>query len=817
MCDTINVYIILFGGAMKRVLVMLMAILMILNSMVVMASAKNISFSDGEITETIDDVGEISSIFYDNKEKKININGTVAHDTMVSRNEDKLEVYRIPLGASASDIISDDDIEPVMSADISVKFHFSIKAETPIDRFSAYVVVIRGESGEWTTIGEPLYASVNIPAVKPFDDKANYKGISTALTSNGTAAGVGSAIVPVEFERLLSHSSTGYIYSLQGTHIYFDKQYINDLDVKIKSYATIGARVYLQFTFDDNASSGVVALPSSGEGSDVPDMRNEQNLTLISAFTEFLCDRYSMLSGIILGERINEAYPGAEHMTTREYAENYAHYMLTVANVARPLISDLDIVLPLGDENSYSVSEQSSEGESGEVSDGEPIESILTGAMLLSDMSEFLEASHVGRFVYSTMMETASVPYGITEETLKSKAFSNSGYKGINADTVQVYSDYLKALNEKYPSSAPVGFIFKWTPSADTTGNVLATAYAYSYFKLMGLSNIISFVISFESFEAQGKYGAQDDIANIMKYIDTSSCFDVTAPQLKSLGVSSWYSIIRNMYTGKFDTRRIIKAQIYEGLPEGIIGSYVYYDFMYYTDISLWSAGNFCDSLKIDHSKTSGRSLRAHFTPDLRTPTEYSEFFCDYDYPENFVFTPYLSLCFSIDEDETNVAADVTGTTESAPSPKKSLYEVKITMGSDNTTSEVGVICAAGEKCELIFDMSDFSVDSMVEHIKISVRSLSDAESAKGYTLSLASIIGHSTAHTAGELSGLVSDERFRIRDLYNDTHTSEISEKNTWMIMLGAGLIVIVIGVGVFMCFRREDEREDTPTDTED
>ena len=113
------------------------------------------------------------------------------------------------------------------------------------------------------------------------------------------------------------------------------------------------------------------------------------------------------------------------------------------------------------------------------------------------------------------------------------------------------------------------------------------------------------------------------------------------------------------------------------------------------------------------------------------------------------------------------------------------------------------------------FDMSEFSVDSMVEYIKVSVRSLGSSDSTKGYTFSLSSITGHSMTHTAGELSGLISDERLRIRDLYNDTHAPEISEKNTWMIMLGAGLTVVVIGIGVFMCFRREEEHSDT-TDTE-
>lgn len=786
---------------MKRVIALLIAVLVIFPLAITSISATNISFSDGVLSEDNDDIGEISNIFYSDKEKKITINGTVAHSTMVERNDDKLEVYRIPIGASAAEIISDDSIKPLISTDISVKFHFTIKAESALDRFSAYVVVIRSKSGEWTTIGEPLYASVESSVPENKEDKSAYKGISTALTSNATAVDVGSVIIPVRFEQLLSHSSTGYIYSVQGTHIYFDKQYISDLDAKLKSYSAIGANVYLQFTFDADGASGIVALPAKSGAPAIPDMSREQNLTLISAFTEFLCDRYISLSGIILGERVDEAYPGAETMTPRAYSENYAQYMLTVANVARSLEPSIDILLPLGDTNSYSGAREDNADE-------------FSGAMLLSDVCDFLDYSHVGKFAYSTLIETDSVPYGISETTLQTKEFSNSGYDGINADTASVYSDYLIALSAKY-DSAPSGFIFKWTPSDETVGNVLATAYSYSYFKLMGISNIRAFVISFEAPESAGNYSAQDEISNIMKYIDTSLCFDVTAPQLELLGVSSWYSIISNMYSGKFDMRRIMQPEIYNELPEGILGSYVYYDFMYYTDLSLWSAGNFCDSLKIDHSKVSGRSLRAHFTPNLRTPTEYSEFFCDYDYPENYVFTPYLSICFSIDEDEVK-RADDTGETQSQSVAKKPLYEVKITMGSAQTVSELSVVCASGEKNEVIFNMAEFSTDSMAEYIKVSVRALDGSDAAKGYTFSLASITGHSTVYTAGELSGLISNERLRIRDLYGNEDESTKQEKNSWMIMIGTGVTVLVIGVGVFMCFRREDEHTEETEDSD-
>ena len=787
---------------MKRAVVLLMAIVMIFNTMIIFASAENISFNNGQITTNSDDIGTISSIFYSEKEKKININGTVAHNTMVSRNEDKLEVYRVPIGKTLEEVISAPDTKPLITADISVKFHFTIKAEKNIDRFSAYAVIIRSKTGEWITIGKPLYASVASTLSGDNQNKANYKGISTALTSNATDIGATSVIISVHFDKLLSRSSTGYLYSLQGTHIYFDKQYINELDAKIKSYNAMGSKVYLQFIFDNQGASGVVALSTANGESAVPDMRIEQNLTLICAFTDFICDKYTYLSGVILGEKIDASYPGSDIISLSKYAENFAQYMLVVANVARPVIPDLDIVLPLSDADSYSKrADVSNEPE-------------CTGAKLLKSIASFLDESHIERFIYSTMIETSSVPYGITEESLVSKSFSTVGYDGINADSAQAYSDYIKTLQQTY-SSAPLGFIFKWEPDAQTTGNVLACAYAYSYFKLMGVSNISSFVVSFENYELLGNYRALDEISNLMKYIDTSLCFEITAPQLQMLGGGNWYAVIKNMYSGTFAMRDIITAERISALPEGILGSYVYYDFMYYTDVSLWETGNFCDSIKIEHSKVSGRSLRAHFTPNLRTPSEYSEFFCNYDYPESYVYTPYVSFRFSIDEDE--IAPATTSNSTGTAATKKSLYEVKITMWADNKVSEVSALCMPEEKCDVLFDMSEFSDGATVDCIKISVRSLGSSEERRGYCFSLSSIMGHSASYTAGELSSLIIEERMKIRDLLVESVTSEKIELNTWMIMIGAIVIIMAIGVGVFMCFRKEDSTETEDIDTED
>jgi hypothetical protein len=168
------------------------------------------------------------------------------------------------------------------------------------------------------------------------------------------------------------------------------------------------------------------------------------------------------------------------------------------------------------------------------------------------------------------------------------------------------------------------------------------------------------------------------------------------------------------------------------------------------------------------------------------------------------VYTPYVSVLFSIEEDE--IKSDGIDDDDVTPSVS-SLYEVSITMGSDKNMSELTVVCIAGEEHEILFDMSEFSDISMASYIKVSMRKLGDIEDGKGYSFYLSSIKGYSDVYSSGELSGLIADERLRIRDMYDDSVESEPSEKSTWMLMMGAGLTVIVIAIGVFMCFRREDD----------
>ena len=232
-----------------------------------------------------------------------------------------------------------------------------------------------------------------------------------------------------------------------------------------------------------------------------------------------------------------------------------------------------------------------------------------------------------------------------------------------------------------------------------------------------------------------------------------------------------------------------------QGLRDYMLGSFTYFDFMYNANMSIWKPGNFCDSVRFDTSKLLGRALKAHFTEAKRSPSEYAEFFCDYDYPENFVFTPYVSYLLCIEEDTPREGVDP-------------LYEVRITLGSDVDMIETSAICRAGEAKEIFFDISAFSELAMAENIKISVRALTALEEGKGYSLYLSTLKGYSTEHTDNELSALIAEERLRIRNEINSDGSDTAGRKNLARIA-GAVVIVAVVGVGVVMFLRKDDEQE--------
>ncbi|MBE6596338.1 MAG: hypothetical protein E7641_01585 [Ruminococcaceae bacterium] len=762
-----------------KIIAVILALLMLTQIFSVSILAAETGNGEESSVIVYDDIGEISSCLYSASDKKVTISGRINHDIMVTHSDYKLAVYRLEHTQSLEEVVLDPQVKPVATASISIKFEFAVKDDGNNERFSRYAVVIYNQRGDIKPIGEPVYPSVTSKYSFEKGDKSYYKGAMTELTSAAINANVSTSVIRISLDKLMSDGSTGYLYSMQDSYIYFDKEYIGELDAKIKSLTTTDSKVYLQFLLSSTPEGSVDTLVGSNlTDTAVPDMRSPQTVSLVAAFTDFLCERYSnssrgRVSGIILGERVDDFFSD-NVMGLSEYAENYAYYMLVVGGVARSSSSEMDIVMPFGDTDAYSANAKT-----------------RVSAELLEVVCAFYDGYLANEFPFSTMIETASLPYGISNETIANGKFSSVKYSGINADRAAVYSEYLASVAEKY-SNAPRHFTFMWSVPKNISGNELTAAYSYSYFKLLGNDMLSSFVISFNSSEKLQDYSLFPEIMKIMKYIDTAESQNVTKPQLDILRASSWRDVISDIYSGKTDTARIISIVKQDSVPADNVGSFDYFDFSYYTNISSWFGGTGCTSLKIDYGNICGRSLMATFNGESLGPTEYSELYCYYDYPENFAFTTDIAITLGIEND----SAD-----------KGAIYEVKIVFGMDNNISEATAVCNAYEKTTVILDIAEFCNLSMADYVMIGVRELTDTEG--GFTLSLSSVTGYSSEFLSDELESKITEERLRIRNMLDEESEQNEEEKsaNTILIVVGVSIIVIVIGIGVFMCIRREEE----------
>ena len=761
---------------MKKALLILLSALLIFNSFALLISADDSSDIEDDIFLGSEYRGEIQLCRYDNEQKMINISGAISHDVMVKHRDYRIALYAVPLGENVRDIVLSSDVLPTATTEMSVKFSFSVKIRNDIELFNLYAVVIYSASGDVMMIGDPVYPDVKSEYSDIGNDKRYYKGVTSELLSNATDAGVGTTIIPIYLDRLLSKTSTGYVYSIDDSYIYFDKEYVNTLDAKVQGLGAIGCRIYLQFLVGDSIPDiDLLAADIEGEQS-IPDMSDAKTIEMISAFTDFLCDRYASknnrnISGIILSRRIDRVCGDISKLDT--YAGNYMFYMMVVSNVARLSIPDIDIVIPFSDINSYNNNEEISEG--------------CPPSVLLERICDITESSFADKFSFSTLIESEAVPYGISDVTLKNKKFAPSDEKLINADNVGIYSSYLDDISQSY-DNAPKSFIFVWKLPKDISGNVLSASYPYSYYKMHSTKRLTSFVVSFEATENELDFSEFPELLKVIKYIDTSDSFLVTSPSLSLLGATEWSSIIDGIKQSDFERRRIVSLKEINSLPMNVMGKYDYFDFSHYTNTSSWFGGLGCKSVRIDYSDVlEGRTLNINFSGERKAPNEYSELFYKYEYPENLAFTPYISTVFAI----TNDSGD-----------KDELYEIKISYASGNSVSEVSKICRAYERIDIILDISDFCNESFAEYIKIDIRCLS--EDIEGYTLSLLSMVGHSTKYYSDELSEVIAEERLRIR---NENSNSDQAETNTSFIVLGVAVIVFLIAGGIFMCFKQDEE----------
>ena len=727
--------------------------------------------ASSEINEELESALSYTCVFHPDT-STVELSGTTNHSTMVSNSNSTLMVYALLPGMEVSDLLTELP-EPIAKSDISIKFHFSMKIDNVLGKYSRYAIFLCAPDGSLTLTAEPQYPVIaSSSSLEP--NKEHYKGISSPLTSFiGSGMMAGTTVIPVSIHDLMNRETNGYLYHHANQPYYFETAYVDALDVKIRAATATGSRVYLQYLLPAHASSMAYADSTGTEAMyELPNVLSESVLQDIEALTGFLLSRYDggtvgKLNGIIVGKGIDhpELYQYAGPVSAECYVKLYFLYLLAVSNSAHTQDVNCEIVLPFTDSNPT-------------LKIQDPFSASHILELLLQEVENGISSS----FAIKTLIEIETVPFGITNENLEngidlSYEQDNSRLSAVN---FKEYSSYLAGLRRKY-SFAPSSCMVIWNVPVTLTENALACAYTYSYFRLLSNTVVDSFTI------ACSDSGAQlSDLRQILTYIDTSDAMTVTKDCLPYFDVNSWSDLlsfdndaIRNVYT----------LHAFSSLPDERTGSFVYANYSESVEVENWYKGDHCTKIKSEYHKSFGRAIRMDMRRTEENKEWYGEAFCLYEFEESFAYTPYLAFRLFCD----GISAEA-------------LYEVHITVGNGSDGLEASYVLHGGKQEQVVLDLHALKQDFYASYLRIRVRQLTEGNGE--YAVWLQDITGYSTQYSDEALSDLIRNERLAIR---NELQTQEQVEESRYVWIVFTVLFVTgSIVIGIFILLRREESSLD-------
>ena len=717
--------------------------------------------------------GTSYSCVYDSKENKIRISGSVTHDIFIKHRDYLVKLYKIAPGESLDDVLGNVESTPLAVTEISIKFNFSADVKSVSDIFSQYVVVLVSSEGVIDYIGPMLYPSV-VSECEFEEDKALYKGVVINGSDTVYQSEPSTAIIPIYLDRLISAGAVGYLHSLGGNNVFFDRQYIDEIDKTVRNLSDSGAKIYFQLLL--NTSSNTVlntASEPSGVMYDIPDIYSAEVMTEVYTYCDFLSKRYSSykngtIGGMIIGKNLDDVdvYNRDIYGNEEDYTRALALYGIIVANAVRNNIPSADIAYSFTNVNTY---EKGKDGAD------------YASSRMIESISRCFEEYYSDDFDFSVVIQSTHLPLSITNEMLVDGidlSVINDGVYIVERNT-DVFVDFLNSLNKKY-ESAPEGFMYVWSVPEDLSGNALACAYSYLYYKFFSIDSMSALAVDFENHP-----DALYDILNIVKYIDTEKGSEITAQLLQFFKEYTWSDVVYDFDLYEYDTR---KHEIFYDVSSGTEakGEFYYFDFDIASDVSSWFAGKGCSDVSISYNSMFDRALSAQFSADRLAPTDYAYLFCSYEYPENFVYTPRLAFLLSIEGEE----------------KRSDIFEVKISFHNGRNVYEYSHVVQSSKEREIIVDLSEFSKEFMAESMRISVRPMSEASGS--YTLNISSITGKSDDYSSEELYEKISAERLLIRNSADSLDTDN-KEMNIVIIVM-AIVVALIIGVMLFVFLKREE-----------
>ena len=748
----------------------------------VMISAFSVLVFAGDFSEAID-VQESEllsenilsfSCIYDPNTKNVNINGTMNHDAFALHGDSMLLIYSIPAGKSENDVIYDKSYSPIAESPVSISFAFSFKIDSIVERYCRYAIFIRSTDGKYILTTEAQYAETNI-AFEETVDKSAFKGLSGNYSSSISSLNSQVTVIPVYLDLIFADDASGHIYQVNDYQIAFNENYIDELDAEIRSLSMFNTTVYLQFLL---RSGGIIpTFMNDGAEYALPNTFDEQTIMHIHAVTDFLISRYSgrengYVSGIVLGKAWDNPskFNSYKDVSFDSYVLMCGNYAAVVSNAARDINPKTNIILSF-----------SADGFCIEQNENENINNYFSSRKLLSALMEYFDESSYSGIKCSLLLEAYETPLDITSDDIKNgidteKDLPNGKfYIGGQSEI----SDFLAELSTKYKSATKY-YTVLWIPKKELKGNALCAAYAYAYYELLTDNNVLGFNVEFSS-KAENLENLSD-LAFVLKNIDSSSSGEATEDLLAFFGKDTWLEVVNAKEFPKSTQKKYYYSSVLSNLPKKIKGEFCYFDFSKAFLADGWIRGAGCDDIKIDYLLTGDKALKANMRVG---DGDFCDLIYKYEYSENISYTPYIKFNIEINSER------------AFP-----LYEIKFVFNSQSATFESSTVIKGNSQAEVILDMSKAKSFSLLDSVKISLRSLDG--SVDNASLFIRDITGYSKNFSNQELGDFIEKERDKQK--YHNLD----SEYSVWFKI---GFVALIISLSaalgfLFILFIRKNSR---------
>lgn len=724
-------------------------------------SIEPISVYDGYTDEPC---GEISTCSADTSGKALTIKGSVYHSFLISHANYSLACYKLRAGDTLESVIARGDA-PIAKEKMSSRFSFEIKTAAlgELALVSKYAVAAISESGEYTLIAPPVSVKAKFGVAETASGRTNIKGVDLNDPSGAIDSGAGSAVIDVYLDKLTSSTHAGHLHSVGDAFIYFDADYVRELDGKIKNLYASDCKVYLRLLISADADTSLIPYASSFGKSEKTELlavniANKKAEEHFFATVDFIAGRYSSqengkIAGLILGKTL-------DIMEERNYlrVESVSDYALAIsraldlmARTAALSIPGIEIVLPVSDRK--------------EPSGSFDIEQLLTSVCLYFDECGGLE--------YSLMLESTHAPYSDGGEMQKASEGS-SYYCTDNLYTFERMLDYLSRTF----GNAPLSYMYSYSPR-DLDTETLTAVYIYNYYSIMFSETASSFILSLPD----GDEGALSlsALSELMKYIDTerNRDGDLAAPALEFFGAESLKDLIESFDTELIQYRVFSEADPLSAMPESVKGSYILWDFSSAFGTLGWSMGRGCRSLYLD-TVNNGEKVLCAAISGAKNDGGYSDIVYRYEYSEDISSMPYIEFELEID------AGDDT-----------SLYEIMVIIGGDGHRIESKRVLRGSGKANMIIDVSSVSDMKKIDYLRLCVRkSVDKDETDEGddYKFYLNKITAHSDKLGDEALRKAVKNARAKARNTTPENDGTLLRAPNYELI--SAVLVIVIIGV---------------------